>query len=84
MITITIFQAIYIIIAFALLLIGCYIQIWWIKKGYNDKLILTYEEYDQDMNEVYQDGFEDGKQEMRKDIFNFEQAVRTVQDEDCD
>ena len=79
MITITIFQAIYILIAFALLLIGCYIQIWWIKKGYNDKLILTYKELSQAMDEVYNIGYEDG---ANKTPIRME--YKTVQDEDCD
>lgn len=88
MVTITVFQAIYILIAFVLLLIGGGIQIWWIKKKHEETILLNDAETAIQVNEAYHfgysDGYEDGRKSIVNDFNNMDKVKATVDDEDCD
>lgn len=85
MVTITVFQAIYILIAFVLLLIGGGIQIWWIKKKHDEKEDEAYRlGYARGYNEGVDDSYEDGRKAIVNDFNNMDKVKATVGDEDCD
>ena len=87
MVTITVFQAIYILIAFVLLLIGSRVQIWWIKKKHDETILLNDAESALQVNDAYHFGYSDGYEDGRKSIvedFNNMDKVKTKDDEDCD